>query len=173
MAKHRGDARIEHSLGDLGMVYEDADGASAEVWEQVDDAGVTYVYRFPIPVVTDAVGEWFGDDLNSVAITNGLSVSKLKAALASPDPRKRFWAYHDIASYHGFENFDSDPLVLSNLEFEKRQQKTERKRRYEQFGVYNERPGRHRVAPCVLHEDCRDNPRDIGAGCAREQRRHR
>lgn len=57
-----------------------------------------------------------------------------------------------------------------------RRMRTERKQRH-RFGIHHERPGDHRIPPCVLHQDCIDNPA-IGATCVRVgmrdlRRRHR
>lgn len=51
--------------------------------------------------------------LSNVARSTGLSVEVLISCLTSDDPIQRAHAYRDIGEYHGFENLDCCPLVLS------------------------------------------------------------
>jgi hypothetical protein len=57
--------------------------------------------------------EWFLKDLGSVASYVGSSVRTLVDSLCSDDPCVRASVYQDLASYHGWQNFDSDPLELT------------------------------------------------------------
>ena len=60
--------------------------------------------------------EWYDDDLAAVAASMGTTAPKIRTALCSKDPVKRFWAYQSIAGYHGYQNFDSYPLRLTEAE---------------------------------------------------------
>jgi hypothetical protein len=64
--------------------------------------------------------EWFAKDLRAVASYVGSTVEELEAALCSDDPIARANAYRDIASYHGWENFDSGPYTLTRAEVKAR-----------------------------------------------------
>lgn len=57
--------------------------------------------------------EWFHDDLAKVALSSGLSTDDLYNGLCSDDPCVRARAYQTIYEYHGWDNADNYPLVLT------------------------------------------------------------
>ena len=153
------------SVGDIGNIYKDGDVYTAEVYQEYDDDGKTMfqVYRFPleqkslykgkiIPYgfhkqsdLPHAIGqytEWYSDDLASVASSTGTTAAKLAKALCSTNVMDRFHAYYDIGSYHGFENLDSYPLTMTEMELERRGRPTMRRLRTSRYGYT--RPGYHK-----------------------------
>lgn len=64
--------------------------------------------------------EWFVNDLKDVAQTCGTTVEEMVEELTSDDPVQRSIAYENIGRHHGFENFDSDPLRMSEAKLNKR-----------------------------------------------------
>lgn len=139
--------KLYKSLGDIGNIYSDTTGAyppEAEIWQEYDSDGQTrfQVYRFPLeqkslhkgkiiphgfhkrtdlPHPIDSYEEWFSKDLDQVARSCSTTKAVLAHALCGANVLKRFNAYYDIGSYHGFDNFDSYPLDLSEKELDKRQ----------------------------------------------------
>jgi hypothetical protein len=59
---------------------------------------------------------WFAEGLESVAAFCGVPVLELRVMFCADDPVVRARAYGDVASYHGWNNLDDDPLVLSRSE---------------------------------------------------------
>lgn len=139
--------KLLNSLGDRGNVYVDTTGVydpEAEIWEDYEDERGKLrflVYRFSLerksyykgnvipfdfhkrhdlPHPIGSYTEWFSKDLAKVASSAGTTRTALVRALTSDKPMDRLWAYESIAGYHGYENLDSDPLNLSEKEFEKR-----------------------------------------------------
>jgi hypothetical protein len=139
--------RLFKSLGDLGEIYEDQTGQyepEVELWEAYEtERGKTrfLVHRFSLerkslykgriipfgfhkradlPHPIGQYEEWYSKDLGSVASSAGTTKARLARDLTSADPLRRFWAYYAIGGHYGFDNFDSDPLDLSEKEFEKR-----------------------------------------------------
>lgn len=99
-----------------------------------DDAGVAYVYRFPLErcwQVTDEDGStfltdtdpvsknlpyplttyvpWYRDSLGDVADSCSMETAELVELLCSDDPSALAEAFEAIGGYHGFDNFDSYP----------------------------------------------------------------
>lgn len=64
--------------------------------------------------------EWFHENLKSVADYVGSTKEDLEKALSSRDPLDRAQAYRALAEYHGWDEFDSDPLGLTRQEVEAR-----------------------------------------------------
>lgn len=122
------------NLGDIGHVDVDESGVyppEAEIVQEYDDDGKTrfQVYRFPLDKLICKGGEvvneyghkeWFSDDLDAVARSTGGTASALAKGFCSNDIMKRFNSYYDVGSHFGFDNLDSDPLNLSELELGKR-----------------------------------------------------
>lgn len=79
-------------------------------------AGYTESWTHPV----HSYNEWYAKDLASVARSCGTTKAKLVAALCSDEPQDRAWAYDCIGGHHGFDNFDSDPLVLTERELNMR-----------------------------------------------------
>lgn len=73
-----------------------------------------YDASWPHPI--EDYTEWFDKDLDSVASFVGLPVSDLIQSLTSDKPVARAWAFEALASYHGWENFDSYPLHFTSRE---------------------------------------------------------
>lgn len=105
-----------------------------EIAEDLEN-GMFAVFRFPLPQLKNERGhlvtlnyaddwphplpdydEWFAASLAAVARAHGATKKELSDALCSADPYRRAWAYECIGSYHGFENFDSPPRILSKEE---------------------------------------------------------
>ena len=85
-----------------------------------DSYVIPYAYDRSWSHPIESYKEWFSDSLGAVARSAGGDRQDLVDALCSDDPRERAAAYQDIAGHHGWENFDSEPLDLSEAEFEKR-----------------------------------------------------
>lgn len=77
------------------------------------------VYRFMADNV-DPAKEWFGKDLAAVAQSMGTDPVELSKMFQSDDIMERASAYMDVVGYHGAQNFDSDPLVLTKAEIDAR-----------------------------------------------------
>lgn len=84
--------------------------------------GEPHLVPFGFPARTDlphpiaSYVEWFDERLNDVAITNGASVVDYRHMLTSDSPMGLAMVYMILAQYHGWENFDSDPLTFTNRE---------------------------------------------------------
>lgn len=77
-------------------------------------------YDLGLPYPIHTYGEWFWKDLQSVANFADWKLEELREALRSEDPVERAQAYRSIADYHGYENFDSYPLTLTEDEAQAR-----------------------------------------------------
>jgi hypothetical protein len=78
-----------------------------------------YDASWPHPV--EEYTEWFDESIESVAKSVGLDRAEFIEALVSDNPMARANAYYELASYHGWENFDSYPLHFkSEAELEAR-----------------------------------------------------
>jgi hypothetical protein len=64
--------------------------------------------------------EWFASDLAAVAKSVGCDVLELANAFCSSSPQERAGAYEDVGNYHGFANFDSEPLEINEPQLDKR-----------------------------------------------------
>jgi len=64
--------------------------------------------------------EWFVKDLKSVAQSMGTSLEELVDALCSDDPKDLAFAYEAIGGHHGYDNFDSSPIILTENKLNKR-----------------------------------------------------
>jgi|SRR5215475_9629933 len=62
---------------------------------------------------------WFAESLDAVASCVGRDVAEIRADLCGADPCRRADAYRDIASYHGWDNFDSYPVRLTRADAER------------------------------------------------------
>lgn len=135
---------------DTVAVFEDTTGVYAPEMELLeeyeDDKGDTrfVVYRFDLPrlkrekddegneyIVSEKYNkswphslsqypEWFMKDLSSVGDSVGATREELIEALTSAEVGDRVSAYDAIGGYHGFVNFDSYPLDLSEAEVDER-----------------------------------------------------
>lgn len=76
-------------------------------------------YPHPLPDYQ----EWFADDLASVAESHGTTEGALREALCSEKPEDRAFAYECIGGHLGYDNFDSDPLLLNEDELDARWEK--------------------------------------------------
>jgi hypothetical protein len=86
------------------------------------------VYRVVLEPCTDRDGvlsdnpahpelpAWFADSLSDIARSMDYPVARLRADLCGAAEIGRAHAYRAIASYHGWENFDSYPLTLTRAE---------------------------------------------------------
>ena len=58
--------------------------------------------------------EWYVRDLPDVAASIGSTALHLIRGLFSKDPMRRAAVYLDMALYHGWENFDNDPMTFTD-----------------------------------------------------------
>lgn len=86
------------------------------------ERGEYYVHRFTLDRLTpeQIENEWFAKSLHRVATCSDTTYPALEAALCSENPSDRAWAYESIGSYHGLDNLDSYPLVLTEDELNDR-----------------------------------------------------
>ena len=63
---------------------------------------------------------WFDDSIKGMASFVGIEPSQLVAEFLSDDPLERADAWRTVGDYHGYDNLDSYPLVLTAEEAEKR-----------------------------------------------------
>jgi hypothetical protein len=124
-----------------GYVFRDKTGVydpEVEWVEPMDGApknGVTpcmTVYRVPMErhtyidgILSDnphhpALSVWYADDLDSLCRCCDCDRDEMIENLCSTDPVANAWAYETLASYHGWYEFDQDPLTLTADEAEKR-----------------------------------------------------
>jgi hypothetical protein len=59
-------------------------------------------------------------DLASAARSAGLSLEEIVDLLVSADPKDLANAYETIGGYHGYDNFDSSPLNLTENKLNQR-----------------------------------------------------
>jgi hypothetical protein len=89
-----------------------------------DDPMTTYLvpeaYEASWPHSLSSYEEWFARDLAEVARSVGADPLELATRFTSKDPKVRASAYVDVGGYHGLDNFDSDPLQLTEPELDKR-----------------------------------------------------
>jgi len=91
-------------------------------YEMVDAGGDTLLVPFgfgsrsDLPHPLANYDAWFNDDISQVASYVGSNVAEMRASLCSDNPMERAWVYLDLATCHGFENFDSYPLDYSDRE---------------------------------------------------------
>ena len=64
--------------------------------------------------------EWFADSIKSVAASIGEEPDQLIQDLCGEDLNNRASAYIAIADYHGYDNFDSYPLEMTEKEAKRR-----------------------------------------------------
>jgi hypothetical protein len=67
-----------------------------------------------------AYDAWFSDSLEKIADSAGCTVEAMVEDLTSSDPAKRAGAYMDIAGYHGYDNFDTEPREINEPELDER-----------------------------------------------------
>ena len=120
--------RIVGSIGDVnwpaydgGPIYKHPDGSYTLEYVVVDENDQPrpryYVYR--VDLDKEPLPDWV--DPSDVAETMGItSPTALRKNWNSPDVRRRAWARWDVANYHGWENLDSYPLVLTRREVQRR-----------------------------------------------------
>src|SRR5690348_6158719 len=73
-----------------------------------------YDASWPHPI--ESYTEWFDDRVDSVASFVGIPVSEFIHSLTGDNPIARAWAFHTLAEYHGWENFDGYPLHFTSRE---------------------------------------------------------
>lgn len=73
-----------------------------------------FASRTDLPYPIGSYVEWFDDSMHSVARCMGQDVNELVDEICSDEPMSRANAYLSLAQYHGWENFDSDPLQYSD-----------------------------------------------------------
>lgn len=138
------DAKLLANLGDASpisyggfFVFELSDGSfEIEVLEEPedgeDDPGARWTVRQFSPdrcthengILSDnkfhpKLEAWFAP-LGPVAASIDVTESEMIANLCSEDPVARAWAYQALYLYHGGDNFDSYPLLLTQKEVEER-----------------------------------------------------
>lgn len=132
--------KLIDQLGDVNpleyggyFIYEDTTGVYAPEGEKlavVGENGPTHTaWRFPLDkchfTKDGALGDnkfhpdlsvWFNDGLQAVAGFICAKLEDLKADFCSDDILARARAYEAIGEYHGFDNLDSYPLVMTRHE---------------------------------------------------------
>jgi len=63
---------------------------------------------------------WFADKLQNISASMDYPVKSLRDDLCSKEPLRRASAWRAILDYHGWENGDSYPLILSQREAKER-----------------------------------------------------
>jgi len=107
--------------------------AEAELLDSPDHEDGEYIaHRFGLDRCTFIAGvlsdnrfhpdkpAWFADRLASVAECMGAKLAEIIEMLCSDDAIERAAAYRMIGEYHGFDNLDSYPLVMTRAEAEAR-----------------------------------------------------
>jgi hypothetical protein len=105
----------------------------AEVWlEPEDDYGKWEVRRYVLEDCTYINGvlsdnkyhpnspAWFADSIKAIARSCDTTEAAFIDLLTSDDAQNRAIAWHEIGSYHGFDNLDPYPLHLSRAEITER-----------------------------------------------------
>ena len=85
----------------------------------------------PLPCPLGTYSEWWGDDVQAMVAC--MDHSTFAQDMASEDPLLRARAYQTIGQYHGWENLDSYPLMLTRAEVTKRYRHAWRSRKLEQY----------------------------------------
>lgn len=75
-------------------------------------------YYLPHPI--DRYVYWFNDDIPSIASYAGLEPDELRRMFCSADVHELAQAYLLLADYHGMENLDSYPIMLTRKEARER-----------------------------------------------------
>lgn len=87
---------------------------------------IRYDPSWPRPI--EHYQPWFHDKLREIAESNGISYEELVSGLTSPDALTLARAYHDLADYLGWVEFDSYPLTpLTRAQVQKKYRKELRK----------------------------------------------
>jgi hypothetical protein len=60
--------------------------------------------------------EWFHRELADVAKTVGRDLNEFRADFCSANVQTRAAVFLDLAQYHGFENFDPNPMIFTSRE---------------------------------------------------------
>lgn len=120
-----------HGMGDSGGYWKTKTGYEGEHHEDLGD-GRFLVYQMAL----DDFPDWA--DLDAVASATGRDAEEIREDLQSNSPSRRFGAFEDIGHYYGFENFDCDPLILTEKQLEKRLRGPTARQRYQH---YSEKPG--------------------------------
>jgi hypothetical protein len=81
---------------------------------------VPFGYDATWPYPAGRYKPWFADDLEEIADCGGMEEEHIIEALCSDDPIRLAAAYRAIGDYHGWDNLDSYPLMLSHDEALKR-----------------------------------------------------
>jgi len=68
--------------------------------------------RKDLPYSLDKYEEWFSDDLDSISNATGISIKRLIELLTSEVTMDRAVGYACVGEYHGYKNFDTQPLDL-------------------------------------------------------------
>jgi hypothetical protein len=114
------------------FIFEDETGVYAPEAEylEVKDDGTGTAYRFSLDKCTYIDGvlsdnkfhpdhpAWFADHLPHIADSFDMTVAEVAAKFCSDDVLERAWAYREVGSYYGFDNFDNYPLELSEEEMQ-------------------------------------------------------
>ena len=127
------------NMGDQGnfaeyggmLVYKDTTGVygyEAEYWDCEDHRA----YRFSLDKCTYVDGilsdnpyhpahkVWYADELESIASTVGTTPEELIKDLTSDNPLERARAYENLGHHSGFFNLNQYPLILTQVEANKR-----------------------------------------------------
>lgn len=135
---HLGDVNpVEHNGAVVLVDPEFPDRPELEVIVNLSESGATgdnhiKIFRFEIRRCTFVDGvlsdneyhpehpAWFAKHIESVEHCNGYEAGHLVEALCSEDLMARAQAYYDLLHFFGEEEFDSDPVLMSEKEAEHR-----------------------------------------------------
>ena len=62
---------------------------------------------------------WFADNIKSIADSAGTTKSELIDQLTSDDIMERAWAYITVSDHYGYDEFDSYPIEMTELDVDK------------------------------------------------------
>lgn len=97
--------RVEPLGDNFGCKYEVRRIVLERCW-MIDGILSDNIYHLDKPV-------WFARDLDGVCTTMDITREDMIADLCGDCPVKRAFAYQAIADYHGWDNFDSYPRVIT------------------------------------------------------------
>lgn len=79
---------------------------------------MSYKPDYPHPI--DDYEEWFVENLEEVASSSGASLDEITKALCSADPKMRALVYDSIGGHWGYDNLDTDPIIISESQLNER-----------------------------------------------------
>ena len=103
------------------FVMESVDGSQEpQIWHlwREDGAESWSLFIFDIPAVDQPGAEWWWADLHRACAYGDVDRRELLADLRGSDVTVRAHAYVSLAQYHGWQNFDHEPLTYDRAQAE-------------------------------------------------------